>query len=336
VSGAWSFYASTIMVVFGVNVIACWALDLQIGTTGIVNFAFIIFQAAGAYTAGVLTLGPSTGNGGFQHYIGGASVPFPIALLAAGAAGGLLALPIGFLALRRLRSDYQAVVMLVISLIATGVAESQGNLVNGAAGLSLIPQPFQGALHLSSLSYQWFYVGFTGVICLVVYVAVHRLTSSPYGRSLRALRENEHAATALGKNVTRLRLTSFVIGGVMAGISGGVFVGFLGAWAPGSWRYAETFVYISAVIIGGRGNHFGVLLGAFVVPAFGEVSQFVHVFGDPQVAAAIQWIIVAIALLVVLYFWPRGIVPERKRLFAVDGAPSEPGWVRRVRVRRHG
>ena len=84
-------------------IIAIWGLDLQFGTTGINNFAYIVFQAAGAYTAAILTLGPHTSNGGFQSYVGGTHLPFPLPMLAGAAAGGVLAVPIGLLGLRRLR-----------------------------------------------------------------------------------------------------------------------------------------------------------------------------------------------------------------------------------------
>ncbi len=117
---AWSFYIATVLVYLGVDVMACWGLNLQYGYTGILNFSFIIYQSAGAYTAAVLTLGPNTA-GSFQQYIGGANLPFPLPVIAGGIAGGLLSAVVGVIALRRLRSDYQAMVFLVISLIATAV-----------------------------------------------------------------------------------------------------------------------------------------------------------------------------------------------------------------------
>ena len=84
-SVAWQFYISTVLIYLGVDVIACWGLNLQFGVAGLVNFAFIIFQAAGAYTAAVLTLGPAqpASQGGFQQYVGGAHLPFPLPILAA-------------------------------------------------------------------------------------------------------------------------------------------------------------------------------------------------------------------------------------------------------------
>ena len=316
-STALQFYVSTLLVYLGVDVMACWALNLQFGIAGVINFAFIVFQAAGAYTAAILTLGPSSNNGGFQQYVGGADLPFPLPLLAAGVVGAVLALVIGVVGLRRLRSDYQAMVMLVVSLIATNVALSQEKLVNGPSGLSLVPQPLEAQLNLSQIDYQWLYVGVTAVICLITYFFVHRITGSPLGRAMRAMRDNEAAATALGKDVTRMRMFAFVVGGAIAGVSGGVLVQFIGTWAPGAWFYPETFVYLTAIIVGGSGNNFGVVVGALLVPVgFLEASRFLPDIGYPGLIAALQWIAVGILALTFLWLWPRGLFPERKRRFA--------------------
>ena len=111
-SSAVQFYVTILLIYLGVDAMACLALNLQFGVTGLVNFGFILFQAAGAYTAAVLTLGPSSANGGYQQYIGGASLPFPLPILAAAIVGALLSLLVGLVGLRRLRTDYQAIVLL--------------------------------------------------------------------------------------------------------------------------------------------------------------------------------------------------------------------------------
>jgi branched-chain amino acid transport system permease protein len=314
-SVAWQFYFSTLLVYLAVDIMAVWGLNLQFGVAGISNFAFIVFQAAGAYTAAVLTLGPAR-SGGFQQYVGGANLPFPLPVLAAGVVGAFLSLLVGLIAIRRLRTDYQAMVLLVVSLMATYFADNETHLVNGPAGLSLIPKPLGSALGFSLLGYQWFYVGLSAVFCVVIYFFVRRITASPLGRAMRAVRDNEHAAAALGKNVFGLRMTAFVIGGAIAGISGAVFVEFLGAWSPGSWLYPETFVFFTAVLVGGAGNDLGVAVGALLVPiGFLESTRFLPNIGHPGFVDALQWMAVGALALLFLWFWPRGVVPERKRRF---------------------
>ena len=135
-SSAVVFYLTTLLVYFGVDLLAVWGLNLQYGVAGVANLAFVLFQAAGAYTAAVLTLGPSSGNGGFQSYIGGAALPFPLPILAGGAVAGLLSLLVGAVGLRRLRADYLALVMLVVAVIGNELAQSATGLVNGPAGLA--------------------------------------------------------------------------------------------------------------------------------------------------------------------------------------------------------
>ncbi|HEV3188097.1 MAG TPA: hypothetical protein VGZ04_08625, partial [Acidimicrobiales bacterium] len=120
-SSSMQFYISNLLVYLGVDVMACLGLNLQFGVAGLINLAFIVFQAAGAYTAAVLTLGPQSSLGGFQSYIMGSHLPFPLPLIAAAAVGGALSYVVGLIVLRRLRTDYQAMVFLVISLIATTV-----------------------------------------------------------------------------------------------------------------------------------------------------------------------------------------------------------------------
>jgi branched-chain amino acid transport system permease protein len=319
-SSAVSFYLTTILVYLGVDIMACWGLNLQYGVAGVYNFAFVMFQAVGAYTAAVLTLGPSSGNGGFQHYIAGMSLPFPLPLVAAGAVAGALALVVGLVTLRRLRADYQAMVMLVISVIATLVVQNFEGLFNGPAGLALIPHPFSSAFAASSLRYQWFYVGLTAAICAVTYVFVCRVTSSPLGRTLRAVRDNEDAAEALGKDTAKLRLFVFVFGNVIAGISGALLVEFIGAWSPGSWLYVETLVFLTAVIVGGTGNDAGVIMGALLVPvAFNEATRYIPSIGRPGLVDALQWVVIGLLALAFLWFWPQGVIPERRRRFARPG-----------------
>ena len=318
-SAAWQFYFATLIVYLGVDILAVWGLNVQFGIAGIGNFAFIVFQATGAYTMAVLTLGPPP-VGSFQQYIGGASLPFPLALLAAGLVAGLLSVVIGLIGLRRVRADYQAMVFLVVSLIATSVVNNLTGLVNGPAGLSLIPKPFAG-LGFGLVSYDWFYAGMTMGVCAIAYLFVRRLTRSPLGRAMRAARDNEHAAAAVGKNILGLRMTAFVFGGVLAGISGALLVAFIGAWAPGSWLYPETFVFFTAIVVGGAGNDLGVATGALLVPiVFLETTRYLPNFAAPGVVDALQWVMVGLLSLAFLWFRPRGLIPERRQRFKPDPA----------------
>lgn len=318
-SGAtgWDFVAITLLVYLGVNLIACLGLNLQYGTAGVLNFAFIVFQAVGAYTAALFAVGPSSGNGGFQTYLGGWHLPFPLPWIIATVAGAVVAVPVGLVGLRRLRSDYQAMVMLVVSLIATTVVVSFPGFLDGSAGISLVPPPLGTLLNPISVGYGWMYVGLTAVCCLSVFVVVAALARSPLGRSLRAMRDNEVVAGAVGLDVTRLRMLVFVVGGAIAALSGAVLVGFISAWSPDAWLYPETFAYFTALIVGGLGNSIGALIGAVLVPTLLlEGVTFLPTFANPTVSLGLQWIIIGVVIIGFLWFRPRGIAPERKNVLA--------------------
>jgi ABC-type branched-subunit amino acid transport system permease subunit len=328
VTNAQQYYVTLLLVYLGVDIIAALGLNFQFGVTGILNFAFIIFQATGAYVYALCTLGPpGPGNllgAGFQTYFWGTSLPFPIPFIVATLAGAGLSLLVGAVILPRLRGDYQAMAFLVVSLIATGVATNQIGFLNGANGLSLVPKPLMEQLGLDLSGYNWFYVGLTAFFCVISWGVVHRLTSSPLGRALRAVRENEHAALALGKDVRKLRMLAFVVGGGLAGLSGALLVGYISAWAPGSWVYAESFVYITAVIVGGFGSNLGVIIGVLLVPIlFGEGARFLPDIGRAGWIEAGQLIVYGLLTLLFLWFRPRGVFPERRVRYAGVGPKPE-------------
>jgi branched-chain amino acid transport system permease protein len=321
------YYLIILLVYVAVDAIACLGLSQQFGVAGVTNFGFIIFQAAGAYVAAVLALPRDTADGGFQTYLGGYHLPFPVPWLGAAVAGGLLALPFTFLVGRRLRGDFAAVGLLVTAVLLNLLVMNYRPLFNGDAGVSLVPAPLQSGMFVgSSNGYQ---IGF-GVAGLVLVVAVYwflrRITESPYGRTLRAMRDNDKVADSLGKNLLVLRTGALVTGGAIAGLSGALLVSFIGVWSPAAWSYAETIVLFTAVIIGGAGNHAGAVLGAMLVPVgFEEITRFISNNNPslpPNLLPSLQW--VAIGLLIAIFLWlrPQGVIPERKRVIRLR--PVEP------------
>ena len=219
------YYITTLLVYAGVDAIACLGLSQQFGIAGITNFGFIIFQAAGAYAAAVLSLPSDSANGGFQTYIGGLNLPFPLPWIGAALVGGLLAVPFTLIVGRRLRGDFAAVGLLVTAVMFNLLVTNYQPLVNGAAGLSLVPAPLQSALNPQGVDYQWGYGIVALLLAFATYRFVRRITESPYGRTLRAMRDNDVVADSLGKDLRALRISALVIGGAIAGLSGGVLVG---------------------------------------------------------------------------------------------------------------
>lgn len=317
----WEYYGLTLAIYLGVNTMACWSLDLQFGTVGILNFGFIMFQAAGAYTAALLTVGPDTPLSG-QFYFFGTSMPWPLPWLIAAAVGALLALVTGVFVMGPKRRDYQAIAMLVVAVGLYTVVSNSPRLLNGTAGIANIPRPF-ASLNFSRTSYAWLYLGITAVVLACVGLLVVRIRRSPWGRSLKAIRENRLAAAAFGVNVRRETLKVYVIGGAIAALSGAVLVQFISAWSPTSWAFAETFVYLTAIVVGGAGSTVGVSLGTFVVlTAIVEGVTFFPGFTTGTTVAAYQWIAISCLTIAFLWFRPKGLIPERRRRFPTQASPA--------------
>lgn len=332
--GAYSFYLSTLLVYFAIDLLCAWSLNLQYGYAGVINFAFIVFQAAGAYAASVVVLGSDTGINSYQTYILGAQVPFPLPLVAAAFAGAFLSGLVGLFALRRIRRDYQAAVMLIVSLILFQVVSADVHLFNGSNGLTGIAHPLQASLGVSLSTYQWIYAGWVLAICVGMYFVVQALCRSSWGRALKAIRDQEDAATTLGLNGTLLRMEVFIIGGAIAGLSGGLLVEFIGAWSPGAWGYAETFVIFTALLVGGVGNNRGMLLGVLIVPIIVlQIPTFLPAFGYPGLVDAIQWMVIGLLWMLFLLVRPRGLLPERRYVAIRPGSQSSRGGLRRLAAR---
>lgn len=321
-SHAMVFYITTLLVYGGVDVLACLGLSLEYGIAGVANFGFIVFQAAGAYTAAILSLPPDSANGGFQQYAGGLGLPFPLPWIAATLVGALVAVPFAGLMGRKLRHDNLAIALLITAVIANTVVTNFQPLFNGDAGLALVPAPLGVLADPQSDGYQWLFSVVTIALCVVVYIIIRRLTESPYGRSLRAVRDNDLAAEAVGKDVRGLRTSAVIVGGAVAGLSGAVLVGFINVWAPSAWEYQETVVLIAAVIVGGLGNNIGAILGAILVPlGFAEATRFIPPFGPPGLVPALEWVAIGALVLLFLWFRPSGVVPERRRVIASTAGP---------------
>jgi branched-chain amino acid transport system ATP-binding protein/branched-chain amino acid transport system permease protein len=306
------------LVYLGTDLLAAWGLNLEFGVAGVANFAYIVLVAAGAYLYAAFTLGPPAAMGGYQQYIIGLRLPVAAAVVAAALICGVLGCLIGVTGLKRLRADYQAMVTLVISILATTVAGADTGLFNGNAGLSLIPDPLAS---VDPAHRGWYYVATVAVVCGLGYLALRRLTTGPLGRALRAVREDEDTAIAVGKNVVGLRLMVQAVGGVYAGLSGALLAGFIGGWSPSSWEYVETLALLTAIIVGGLGNDAGVLLGVAIVPVLilQGVQFLPQVKNSPQLAGDLGWIILGLLTIAFVFGRPQGLIPERRPRY---GGPS--------------
>jgi branched-chain amino acid transport system permease protein len=307
------YYLVVLLVYLGTDLLAAWGLNLEFGVAGIANLAFIVTIAAGAYTYAVCTLGPPAAMGNFQQYVGGYTLPFPMAVAAGTLMGAVVGVLIGITGLKRLRPDYQAVAMLVVSLMAVTVVSADTGFLNGNAGLGLIPAPFSDQ---DPAIQRWAYVAIVAVCCVAGYLVLRRFTDGPIGRTLRAMRDDEYAAAAIGKDIVAMRLMVQAVGGAFGGLSGALLVAFIGGWSPGAWNYIETLALLTAVIVGGMGNNRGVTIGTFLIAIL--ILQGVQFL--PQSINTIRiglredlgWIVLGILTIVFIWTRPQGVIAEKR------------------------
>lgn len=320
------YYLTDLLVLGCINGIMVAGLNLQYGYGGLLNFAFYTYTAVGAYISAVTTIGPSKVPG--VTYILGWHLPWWCGILLGGLAAALLGAFVFSFTVRRLRSDYLAIVTVAAAFIFWNLVNSDQSLFSGATGVFNVPWII-GNTSFSVEQYSLVIAGL-GVLVLAGCVFVARLIfRSPYGRLLRAIREDETVTAAFGRTSWQPQLWVFMIGCFMAGLAGGIFVFYITAWSPNAFLPLESFFLLAALIIGGSGNYWGALLGAFVViEGLNELSRFVPSFGHPGSVGAARAMVIGIVLIVVLRYRPEGVVPERwlrfygKRLRAPKAAET--------------
>ena len=282
-------------------------LNLQWGFTGLFNAGVAGFYAIGAYTHAILTAAPNA------QLMGNYGLPWLVGIIAAMLVTALAATLIGLITIR-LRGDYLAIATFGIGIMIQLVSLNLEPWTGGSQGITRIPKPL-GAWFDTPLSYNLFYLVFMVAVVALGYWALERILSSPWGRVLRAIREDEVAASSLGKSPLSYRLQSFVLGSTLMGLAGALYVTFIGFVSPFDFLPILTFQIWAMLIVGGSGNNRGAMLGALVVwgiwAASGvAVSKWVPPSHAAQ-GAAIQVILIGLTLVLMLLYKPRGLIGER-------------------------
>jgi branched-chain amino acid transport system permease protein len=319
-------------------------LNLQWGYTGLFNIGVAGFYAVGAYTAALVSGPPPDVWDG--RVVGGFELPFVVGLLAAAVVAGAVAFLIGLPTLR-LRADYLAIATIGIAETIRLVLKNESWLTNGVWGLQQIPSPLQGPIHqgaigfvrahpdlapwlqdLISKAYNWFYLALVIAVLVVLYLALRRLARSPWGRVLRAIREDEDVAAMSGKNVFAYRLQALVLGAMIMGIGGALYAHYARFISPNSFEpLYGTFIVWVMLILGGTGNNKGAILGAFTVWGIWAATDFITgylPFTAPQ-AAALRIIVIGLLLEVIILVRPQGLLPETRRRRAARAQPKNTG-----------
>ena len=272
-------------------------LNLQYGYTGLINFGVVAFFAIGAYTSALLTLG---------------GWPLAPAFAVAMVAAGLLAYPIGLLSLR-LSDDYLAVVTLGFSEVVRLVIQQERWLTNGVQGLPGIPRMFQS---LGVGEYAELATLAVLVLCNLAAIALMlHLVRSPYGRLIQAIRDDEVAVEAIGKDPRRLKVQVFMLGSGLAGLAGAFYAHFITYLSPDQFLPLVTFYVWIAMIIGGTGRTSGAAAGSLILMVFLEGSRFARdwIPGVSEVQmASVRLALVGLALILFTIYRPQGMMGTRQ------------------------
>jgi len=283
-------------------------------------------------------------------FLGGFGLPIMFSWIVGGVFAAIVAWAIGKVALG-LRSDYLAIATLGISEIIIYFLKNEDWLTRGVKNVNGLPRPvpyeidLQGALWLhdlaawagipvvdaSSLIVKLNYAALFLVVLIAIFWLSERALKSPWGRMMRAIRDNEIAAGAMGKNVTGRHLQVFVLGSAVIGLAGAMLATLDGQFTPASYQPLRfTFLVWVMVIVGGSGNNLGSILGGFVIWFFWIEAEPIGLalmnfltsgmaLDSPlrlhllENAAHTRLMTMGLVLLLVLRFSPRGLIPEVKR-----------------------
>ncbi|MBB3320193.1 MULTISPECIES: branched-chain amino acid ABC transporter permease [unclassified Rhizobium] len=297
-------YAAFFLTMALTYAIMCLGLNVQWGQTGLFNVGIAAFVAIGAYVSALLTTPDAPGR------FGGFDMPIAIGWLGGALFAGLAAWLVGALTIR-LRSDYLAIATFGVAVTVQLCVLNLQPLTGGAFGIGFIPRPF-GNLAADPLVFSLSNLALMAAVVLALYLALQHLAKSPWGRVLRAIREDENAAQALGKRPIRFRLQAFTIGGAIMGLAGAAQGHFIGFIAPDNYLPILTFQVWAMLIVGGSGNNRGAILGAVLVWGLWALSAAaVSALVPPEQqarAASMQIVMIGVGLCLILLLRPRGIL----------------------------
>lgn len=279
-----------------IYIIFALSLNLEVGYTGLFNFGHVAFFGIGAYTSALLTL----------H-----RVPFELSLLCALALAGLWGFFLSIPSLR-LRGDYFGIATLGFGEIIRMVFQNEVWLTKGPMGLPGIPKPILFSIRFATLpQYLLLVLGFAGA----AFVILRIILRSPFGRVLRAIREDEVATEALGKNVFRFRVKSFVIGSTFAGLAGTLWAHYITFISPGDFTLLETILVLLIVVMGGKGTEWGPIFGAIFLIFFQESLRFLRLPAEwTRYLAPLQQMIFGGLLALLMIYRPDGLIRDKGKV----------------------
>lgn len=283
-------YIFHILVMINIYLILALSLNLLVGYTGLLSLCHASFYGIGAYIYTLLIM--KAGFGFFPSFL--------FSILGSVVFSYLISVPS-----LRLRGDYFILSTLAFQIIVFTILYNWESLTRGPYGIPGIPVPVVFGKSIDSI---FSYFVFSGLIALFCVFLFYLMGNSPFGRVLKAIREDKILASSLGKNVRSFKITAFAISAGFAGISGVLFAGYMRYIDPTSFTLSESIFILSMIIIGGTGNISGPFLGTVLMIILPEVLRFLAI--PDSVAANLRQIIYGLLIILIMRYMPQGIKGE--------------------------
>lgn len=299
-------FLAAVITLIGIYSILTIAVNLHYGYAGLDSLGIVGFMALGAYTYAILTHGPAVGDNIYRF---GYNFPWWVAFLGAGAVTVIFAFLIGLPTLR-IHGDYLLIVTFAFAEVIQDLLSNEGWLTNGTRGFIRIQQPFNDVI--PGHYYKFFLAGLVVAFVVIFYLIAQHIGVSPFGRTLRALRDNEPVALSTGKNVYSFKMRVFLLGALMIGCAGAMYTWYMTIALPSLFGVEVTFAAWIALVIGGIGNNKGAIVGTIVLLGAQQALKFIQLTPDlAPMISAIQMIMEGLVLVLILRFYPRGLIPEK-------------------------
>jgi branched-chain amino acid transport system permease protein len=309
-------YLVSLAIMAGIYAVFALGLNIQWGYTGLFNIGIAGFFCIGAYTSAMITTPKPTGiYAQYVHQIFGLNLPFIFGLLGAAVVCGLVALLIGIPTLR-LGEDYLAIATLGIAETFRLIFNNEQWLANGPRGLMGLPQPLTGLIE--ARHYNYIYLMVILITMLIIYFLIERGIRSPWGRVLRAIREDEVSASMSGKDIFNFKMQSLIFGAMVMGVGGALYAHYTKAISPDVFTpLYGTFIIWVMLMAGGSGNNKGAILGAYVIWGIWVGTTFLTNLLPYTLKARapyIRFLIIGILLEFILLYRPQGLLGEEKKV----------------------
>ena len=329
--GAGPWLVAQVLIYAGLTIAALWAIRRHRGRIGhrLASFLTVLVLAIGLFVVSAAMDVAATTIEAEAGFVGGLGLPVVLGWAFAGLVAGLIAWVVGKVCLG-LRADYLAIATLGIAQIIKIFLVNADWLTNGTLTVSPLPWPVPGPREVGFDAARAYYLIVSAILVVVVFLLLQRALQSPWGRMMRAIRDNEDAAASLGKDVTGRRLEIFIFGCVLMGIGGAALIHFNTIFSPsGFLDLNHTFLIWVMVILGGAGNNRGAVFGALFVYVLWTMAEPVTLalfdwiedvgrsYGwqppaDLQSRAlAMRVFVIGLTITLVLRYAPRGVMPER-------------------------